>query len=155
VVVARQALTAEAIELLAAGEEPQLAGIADVREAAELAARGGTLGPAALRAVARSVAVALAARAGLVTKCYKGLSELLAAVDPGLEALVAPIERAVEEDGSDLRDDASPELRRLRRELRSGRERIAAEIQRIARASGEHLQEQFVTERDGRPVLAV
>jgi DNA mismatch repair protein MutS2 len=146
----RQALTGEAVALLEAGTEPSLAGIADIRAAAELASRGGTLRPGDLRAIARSIGVALEAR-GVPGE----LGELLAAIDPGLSTVLTPIERAVEEDGSDLRDDASPELRRLRRELRSGRERIAAEIARVARASGEHLQEQFVTERDGRPVLAV
>jgi DNA mismatch repair protein MutS2 len=150
VVIARQVLTAEAVALLDAGTEPALAGIADLREAVELAARDGTLRPADLSAVARSVAVALAAR-----ETPGELGEILAAVDPALESLRGPIERAVEEDGSDLRDDASPDLRRLRRELRGGRERVAAEIAKVARASAEHLQEQFVTERDGRPVLAV
>jgi DNA mismatch repair protein MutS2 len=146
----RQSLTSEAVALLDAGTEPALAGIADVRAAAELAARGGTLGPADLRAIARAVAVALDARGA-----PGELGAILATIDPGLESVRAPIERAVAEDGSDLRDEASPELRRLRRELRNGRERIAAEIARVARASAEHLQEHFVTERDGRPVLAV
>jgi DNA mismatch repair protein MutS2 len=149
-VARRQQLTAEAVALLDAGTEPALAGIADLRDAAELAARGGTLRPSDLRAVARSVAVALAAR-----DTPGELGAILTAIDPGLDSLRGPIERAVEEDGSDLRDDASPELRRLRRELRGGRERVAAEIAKVARASSEHLQEQFVTERDGRPVLAV
>ncbi len=149
-VTRRQALTAEAVALLEAGTEPALAGIADVRAAAELAARGGTLRPGDLRAIARAVAVALEAR-----DVPGELGRILAAIDPALAALRDPIERAVEEDGSDLRNDASPELRRLRRELETGRERIAAEIGRVALASEEHLQERFVTERNGRPVLAV
>jgi DNA mismatch repair protein MutS2 len=42
-VARRQALTAEAIGLLDTAEEPPLDGISDVREPAELAARGGVL----------------------------------------------------------------------------------------------------------------
>jgi DNA mismatch repair protein MutS2 len=152
-VARRQRLTAEAVALLEAGTAPELAGIRDLREPAALAARGGTLPPDELLAVARAIAVALEARAAVEPE--SDLGALLAAVDPGLATLRGPIERAVEEDGGDLRDDASPELRRLRRELRGGRDRIAAEIARVARDSSEHLQEQFVTERDGRPVLAV
>ena len=67
------------------------------------------------------------------------------------------MERCVEEDGSDLRDTASPLLRRLRKELREGRHRVAEELRRLARDPSvrEHLQEEFVAERGGRPVLAV
>src|SRR6185503_960062 len=67
------------------------------------------------------------------------------------------IARAVEDDGSDLRDAASPELRRLRRELREGRGRITERLRALARDPSlrEHLSEDFVTERAGRPVLAL
>ena len=67
------------------------------------------------------------------------------------------IGRSVEEDGSDLKDSASPVLRRLRRELREGRGKLAERLRKIARdpALAEHLQDDFVTERGGRPVLAL
>src|SRR5439155_25789231 len=47
--------------------------------------------------------------------------------------------------------------KRLRNELRAGRQRVTEELARLARSSGlrEHLQETFVTDRGGRPVLAV
>ena len=168
-VARRQALTAEAIELYDESAEPALAGVEDVRAAAEHAARDGVLGPAELREIAVSVAVALAARTALLSsegvkitssedvKRVPLLGELIAAVDPALDGLREAIDRCVAEDGSDLRDDASPALKGLRRELRDGRRRIAAELERVVRSSEvqEHLQERFVTERDGRPVLAV
>ena len=71
--------------------------------------------------------------------------------------LSEPIARAVEDDGSDLRDGASPALRRLRRELREGRGRITERLRSLARDPSlrEHLSEDFVTERAGRPVLAL
>ena len=48
-------------------------------------------------------------------------------------------------------------LRRLRRELREGRGKLAERLRKIARdpALAEHLQDDFVTERGGRPVLAL
>jgi DNA mismatch repair protein MutS2 len=63
----------------------------------------------------------------------------------------------VEDDGSDLRDAAWPALRRLRRELRDGRGRIAERLRALAQDPSlrEHLSEVFVTERAGRPVLAL
>jgi DNA mismatch repair protein MutS2 len=82
---------------------------------------------------------------------------LVVPIDAALAALGDEIERCVEDDGSDLRDGATPDLRRLRRELRNGRQRVADELARIARSDelSEYLQERFVTERGGRPVLAV
>ena len=155
----RQASTAEAIALLDVAAEPQLNGVVDVRDAAAHAARGGVLTPATLSGLARTIAVALAARGGLDTHAEVAplLHDLVAPIDPTLRVLPDAIGRCIEEDGSDLRDSASPRLRRLRSQLRDGRHRVTEELRRLARGSElrEHLQEEFVTERSGRPVLAV
>jgi len=154
----RQALTDEAVALLDHGAEPDLAGIRDVRDAAELAARGSVLDPATLGDVRRSLETALGARATLAgVGLAPGLEELAVAIDPGLASLAAAIAGVVEDDGSGLRDGASPALRRLRRELRGARARIADRLRSLARDPGlrEHLQDDFVTERAGRPVLAL
>ena len=81
--------------------------------------------------------------------------EVLALKETELNA--KEIDRCVEDDGSDLRDNASPLLRRLRKELRGLRHTVVEELRRLARAPGmrEHLQEDFVTQRGGRPVLAL
>ena len=156
-VARRQALTAEAIALLDEAAEPRLDGIRDVREAVELAARGGVLQPARLRDLRVAVATALAARRALEQVEAPGLRELAEAFDPGLAPVAEEIGAAVEDDGSDLRDSASPRLRSLRRELRNGRHEAAERLRRLARGSElrDHLQEDFVSERGGRPVLAV
>ena len=158
-VARRQALTAEAIALLDVGAEPSLHGVQDMRDGVAHAARGGVLAPSALRAVGVSVTVALAARAALAAQ--EELAPLLAAaadpIEPSLAKLADAIGRAVEDDGSDIRDNASPQLRKLRAELRNSRNRVVEELRRLARDSElrDHLQEEFVTERGGRPVLAV
>jgi DNA mismatch repair protein MutS2 len=158
-VAGRQALSAEAIALLDAAEEPSLAGIADLRDAAEHAAREGTLGPGDLRAVAGAVSVALAARNALATarELAPLLADIVEPIDPSLAEVADAIDRAVEDDGSDLRDTASSTLRRLRAELRNGRQRVTDELTRLARSGDlrDALQETFVAERGGRPVLAV
>ncbi len=155
----RQALAAEAIALLDAAEEPPLHGIHDVRAPAAHAVRGGVLGADALAKVASTTAGALRARAALVEQQEAAplLSDIAAQIDASLAPLADEIGRCVEEDGSDLRDSASPRLRRLRAELRQGRERVTEALRRLARGPGlrDHLQEDFVAERGGRPVLAV
>ena len=85
------------------------------------------------------------------------LQELADAIEPSLSTLGATIGRAVEDDGSALRDTASLTLRRLRRELRDSARRVDDAMQRLVRSAPlrAHLQESFVTTRAGRPVLAV
>ncbi len=158
VVARRQALTAEAIALLEGSVEPSLRGIQDLREATFRAAREAVLGADELRAIADSARIAVTARTAVEEQAETAplLARVAEPVDPALVELADAIDRCVEDDGSDLRDGASPLLRRLRDELRGGRHRIAEELRRLARGRlREHLQEEFVTERGGRPVLAV
>jgi DNA mismatch repair protein MutS2 len=158
-VVARQALTAEAVALLDAALDPPLAGIADLRDAAARAERDGMLGPSELRLIATASRVALEARriVGEQRELAPLLHELLASIDPALAPVADEIDRCIEDDGSDVRDTASPLLRQLRREVRNGSARVREELARVARSSDvqEALQEQFLAERGGRPVLAV
>jgi DNA mismatch repair protein MutS2 len=152
----RQRLTTEAVALLDAGTEPELYGISDVRPAAARAERDGVLDAAELRAVATSVRVALVARERL-DGGPPGLAALARAIYPSLAPLGSRLEAMVEVDGSDLRDSASPLLRRLRAEVASGAARLRAQLEQVARSSGvrDALQESFLAERAGRPVLAV
>ena len=156
-VARRQALTSEAIALLDESLEPPLDGIRDVRDQAAHAALGGALSPLALRHVADTGSGSLRARAALEEHAAPLLREATAAIDPALGPLAKTIDRAVEEDGSDLRDNASPKLRKLRGELRTGRQRVRDKLEQLVRSSDlrEHLQEGFITLRGGRPVLAV
>jgi DNA mismatch repair protein MutS2 len=157
-VAQRQQLTDEAIALLDAAAEPDLEGVSDVRPSIVLAARGSALEPAALRSIAVAVRKGLAARRALAAETdAPALRALAEPIEPGLAGVAEAIERAVEEDGSRLRDSASPQLRRLRRRLRDGRDRLAERLRGLTRDPGlrDHLQEGFVTERGGRPVLAV
>jgi DNA mismatch repair protein MutS2 len=158
-VARRQALTAEVTALFELSAEPPLQGIHDVRASVELVARGGALAPQALAAVAATVVGGINARAALdeQTAVAPLLGAIAAAIEPSLRPLADEIARCVEEDGSDLRDAASPQLRKLRKELRDGRQRVTDELRKLGRTSRmvEHLQEDFVTQRGGRPVFAV
>src|SRR5436309_3162989 len=89
-VAGRQALTAEAIGLLDEAAEPDLHGVADVRDAVAQAARGALLAPAALREVARTASAGVAARAAVETPL---LAEVLAPVEPSLASLAEAVGR--------------------------------------------------------------
>jgi DNA mismatch repair protein MutS2 len=157
-VAGRQGLTSEAVALLDHSAEPELGRVRDVRPLAEVAERGSMLDPGALRAIAATIAQAVSARSALEAFAEApGLAAIAGSIDPGLRSLAETIDGAVEEDGSDLRDGASPALRRLRRELREGRARLTERLQRLARDPDlrDHLQDDFVTTRAGRPVLAL
>jgi DNA mismatch repair protein MutS2 len=158
-VAARQALTTEAVALLDGADDPPLSGIADVRPFVERAEREGTLLPPELRVVSVTARVAVDARRVVHGRreVAPRLAEIAEGIEPALLELAEAIDRCIEEDGSDLRDDASPTLRKLRRELRNGDARLREELARIARSAGvrDALQESFLAERGGRPVLAV
>ena len=158
VVRLRQQQTTEAIALLDDAAEPDLGGVADVTDAAERAARGSTLDTRSLSLIERTIRAGTAGRRALTARDdLPALQELTAGIELSLLSVAEEIGRAVEEDGSDLKDSASPVLRRLRRELREGRGKLAERLRKIARdpALAEHLQDDFVTERGGRPVLAL
>jgi DNA mismatch repair protein MutS2 len=158
-VARRQAETAEGLALVEGGAPPRLRGAHDVRVAASLAARGGRLQPDALAAVAQTVHAGLDVRGTLEPQAALAprLRARALAVDPALAPLARRLDAAVETDGSGLRDDASPALRSIRRELNDARSRATERLRSLATSSElrAHLQEEFITERGGRPVLAV
>jgi DNA mismatch repair protein MutS2 len=157
VVARRQRVTSEAMAVLDDAAEPDLRNLHEIGAEAELAARGATLEASALRRICDTTRAGLAARATLDRADWPTLAELVAPIVPSLETVADAISRAIEEDGSDVRDDASPALRRLRRELRDGRAQLAERLRQLARDPDvkEHLSEGFVTERAGRPVIAL
>jgi len=153
-VARRQARTSEAVALLDDAAEPALQGIPEIRDVIAHAERGGRLTPRALADVA---AVAEGALRVQPHEAAPLLSELAARIDPSLRALAEEIRTGVADDGEGLRDTASPRLRQLRADLRRSRRSVEEALQRLVRSSQlqPHLQETFVTERAGRPVLAV
>lgn len=73
-----------------------------------------------------------------------------------LPAVIAGIERAVDENGV-LRDDASPELARLRRAMQGARARIVARLNGYVSSLPDHYRvpDAAVTIREGRYVIAI
>ena len=154
----RQSLTDEAVALLDHAAEPPLDGIPDVRVPVERAERGGVLSARELYEVAAAIEGGLRARDALAEHAFAPQLRAIADdIAPTLGAVAERIRRCVDDDGAALRDTASPRLRELRAELRAGMRRAEEALQRLAQSPKlrPHLQETFVTERSGRPVLAV
>jgi DNA mismatch repair protein MutS2 len=84
-----------------------------------------------------------------------GIAELTGGL-PRVADLAAALRRALEDDGT-LRDEASPRLRQLRRELRERRRRLVADLERLLQSADADriFAERFVTLRHGRYVLPV
>jgi DNA mismatch repair protein MutS2 len=80
-----------------------------------------------------------------------GLDRLAAALD-ALEPLHRELVRALEPSGA-VRDEASPALSKIRRSLRTLRERLSARLEALVRSVGS--PESFVTLREGRYVMAL
>lgn len=75
-------------------------------------------------------------------------------IDPSLEDLEETLQQALQPDGS-LRDDASSELRRLRREVYALRERIIGRIEGLIEKHRDILSDDYYTLREGRYVVPV
>lgn len=152
----RHRRTAEAIELRRLGIAVP-SGIADIRLQATMAARGGILDVDLL---------------GEVLATARGMSEIVASVTTHadvaptlaeiagavvtvtLDRLANDIDRALDGHGG-VRDDASIELAQTRRALLGARSAATEALRSAAQRAREHLQEGFITQRAGRPVLAV
>lgn len=156
VVAARVARTEEAARLDGLGA-PAPAGAHDLAEILAQAERGASLDERRLELVLATIETARDVRAKTLPleEHAPVLCADLAAFDEGaLAGLESHLDRALDRHGG-LADSASPELSRLRRQLASART-DASRVQRaLARRLAAHLQEGFVTERGGRPVLAV
>ncbi len=155
-VAARQAVTAEAIELRRLGVGVGAGGVA-IDEQLAGAGRGATLelGQVMDVAVTARVATELADTLAQHDATAPLLAEQGRAIaHPVLVRLVDLVDAACDGHGG-IRDTASAELARARRQLADARAAAAQALRDAAQRFRQHLQEGFLTERAGRPVLAV
>jgi DNA mismatch repair protein MutS2 len=151
----RLEVTAEARRLLQDNPAIGLGGARDVRPLATAAERGRLLQPDELLAVASTLLSARSLR-GSVTRLKREFP-LLGAIASRLEpcdGVRKEIERCLDDAGA-LRDTASPELGRLRRQIRHTRDRIKEKLSSIINSprNARFLQEAVVTQRGGRHVI--
>ncbi|MQA90976.1 MAG: endonuclease MutS2 [Gemmatimonas sp.] len=152
------ALVAEGIALLGSEDGWAMPAIPDLEDAlSRLKLEGYVWDGPTLRDGARLLGSARTARRTL--RAPSEISPGLAAIAEILCELTSPqeaIERAIDEDGA-VRDAASPELRRLRRELHTVRGRIVGRLTEFAASLPPHFQvsDASVSLREGRYVIPV
>jgi DNA mismatch repair protein MutS2 len=148
-----QRQTTEARRLLATRGNVSVGGARDVREAATAAARGMTLRPEDVLAIRQTV---VAGRTlGRLIRRAEGEYPALMGVASGLHELpelVEAIDRTLDDDG-EIRDNASQQLSAIRIELRRAHDRLLGRLQRVLSEHASHLQEQIITQREGRYVV--
>lgn len=147
--------TSEARALLDAEPGTTLGGAHDVRPLAETAQRGAVLSASDLLDV-RDTLIAARNLHRTLTRLdgrFPHLATIAGRIQPCPE-IVEEIDRCLDQRGS-VRDDASPELSRIRREARIAHGRIEDKLQGIIQSpkNAAFLQELLITQREGRYVI--
>jgi DNA mismatch repair protein MutS2 len=149
-----QAQTEEAKQLLGNRDDVTIGGARDVRRAADNAQRGFTLdGSDFLEIRATLVASRTLKRALIkVRDRYPNLADIADLVEE-IPGLVDTIGQTIDERG-DVLDSASPQLGRIRQQLRIAYGRIQEKLQSLLSSSrNQYLQEPIITMRAGRYVV--
>jgi DNA mismatch repair protein MutS2 len=151
-------ITTEAAEYLKTGGGFGLGGIEDPEPAlAQLAVEGTSLDPMQVLLLERLISVGLGLRAVFrpaeTRAQFPRLSRLADGI-PDLGRLLAGIQGKILP-GGEISDDASPELRKIRREIQDSRSRIHRHLESIIRSESRAIQEEIVTFRNGRFVIPI
>ncbi len=152
----RQEETAEAVRLLQERPEFSVRGTRDVRLLARKAALGGVLDPSQLLEVAGTLESGHfvgGALAKLDNDAFRVLREHAAQIRPCRD-VTAAIGGAISDQG-EVRDNASPALGRIRRELRSAHSRLTKRLNSYLTSHRSSLQDAIITSRNDRYVIPV
>jgi DNA mismatch repair protein MutS2 len=150
--LARLAETTEARRLFSV-QDIGIGGAHDIRQAVNLAARGGVLDPQQLLDVKSTLISCRVLKKTLERKEeeYPRLSQIAVGL-PESHGIVDAITRILSDRGEVL-DSASPKLATLRREIKIAHDRLMSRLQKYLTDSANKLQEPLITQRDGRYVI--
>ncbi|MDY6876832.1 MAG: endonuclease MutS2 [Chloroflexota bacterium] len=147
--------TSEARILLETKPATTLGGAHDVRPLVTAAQRGAVLPPPELLDVRDTLVAArnLHRTLSRLEAQFPNLAHIAGRIQPCPE-VVEEINRCLDERGN-VRDNASPELARIRREVRVAHDRIQDKLQNIVHSphNALFLQEPIITQREGRYVI--
>ncbi|MBV6449652.1 MAG: Endonuclease MutS2 [Anaerolineales bacterium] len=151
--LARLAETTEARLLFSTNDNVGIGGAHDIRQAVDLAARGGVLDPEQLLDIKSTLISCRELKKSLERKTdeFPRLSQLAAGL-PDPHGIVDAVTRILSDRGEVL-DSASPKLADLRREIKVSHGRLMSRLQRYLTESANKLQEPIITQRDGRYVI--
>lgn len=152
----RLAATREAFSLLEGATPPSLGAVHDERAAVVRASKGGTLDGEVLYRIGAALTAMRSMRAFLIPRrdTAPRLADLALSL-PESRALEEKLSSSLESDGT-LRDEASPELRRLRRTKAAAQQAVLERVQAyLGGRFREYLSDPFFTQREGRYVIPV
>ena len=145
----------DALVLRRAGDAIPLQALMPVDLALDRLRMGAVLAPAELRAMAQLILWARSARRFLTMRQERAPHLYRAcATDPTLDEVGEEVHESFDASGL-LADHASPRLKELRQEQRAARARMMSRLADLMQRYAELLQDQFVTEREGRFVIPV
>ena len=151
--IARLAETTEARSLFSTNDNIGIGGAHDIRQAVDLAARGGVLDPEQLLDIKSTLISCRELKKSLERKTDEAprLSQIAVGL-PDPHGIVDSITRILSDRGEVL-DSASPKLADLRREIKIAHGRLMSRLQKYLTESANKLQEPIITQRDGRYVI--
>ena len=160
-ILALQEETADALRRIYAKGSLSFSGVRDLRGDIRRLEIGSAMGIPELLAIGRLLEAALKARQYEKTDEENAaavgddsLSGLFRALDP-VPALSREIRRCILSE-DEIADDASPELKRIRRQIAQSQERIHFQLNEIVNGSArQYLQDALITQRDGRYCIPV
>ena len=151
----RQETTSEARTLLDVKPDTTLGGAHDLRPLTEVARRGAVLLPTQLLDVRDTLVAARILHRALsrLQDQFPRLADIAGRIQL-CPHIITEINRCLDERGN-VRDDASPELARIRREERIAHDRIQDKLRRIISSprNATFLQEPIITQREDRYVI--
>lgn len=151
----RLAVTAEARQMLEARPDTTIGGARDVRDKVAAAERGVTLMPPDLLDIRATCMSGRTVQRTLqrLQHQFPLLADIAARIQPASH-VIDEISRCLDDRG-EVRDNASPELARARREVRINHDRLYERLQRLVASArvGPYLQEAIITQRAGRYVI--
>ena len=153
VVLKRLTRTQEALQLLAAGDQPSYANARDVQSEVTVAAKGSTLPEETLFRVSETLGAFFRVRKWVESGETKELRVLSMQI-PVLLELAKNIEQTIAPSGEVL-DGASATLASIRSKKAVQQKRILDRVQSLVNSLKSYLQEPIFTERSGRYVLPV
>lgn len=149
--------TDEAVRLLSTEPSVPLGGARDIRDVLKRAKIGGILEAFEIQSIGSVLYASRRMRAFFASlqKPYFILNDLASRLTV-IRTLESEIENTIAENG-DIQDDATPELSRLRREIRVGQQRVREKLENLLRSSEyqKYFQETLVTIRGDRYVIPV
>ena len=150
--------TTEAVSVIVYKGNIPIGETGDISGILSMAKKGRCLNMRELLQVRVSLSIARTARAFLLTDMPEGLKVL-----PEIAALIEPVPRLENDIASailsedEMSDSASPELKRIRREIKNKNDLIKSRLQKMVTSANArtHLQDSIVTMRNGRYVIPV